>query len=459
MPDELIVALSQVSIPQENLVYESAEERATFGLFSVVANNHLLTAGEDIDTKELRHGPYVSGYPLADWLEWNWWRLRWEIGQPSDENAMHRWNFAHRMPTIGEGYAWPNITIFSDGVHSSLFSTPSRSPETSLFRYIGASGQTVPTVSLETAIDGFVEDTLARLGEAGIRESNLHGLWNELKTERADPELIRFRRLEAQLGYDPDEAEEAAIRLRLDDAPRLGEEALGEIAADATLGDNALSNMMTAGDFENIARQNGFEANPNDAITLSDNTNLLQPGQVEAWRWGKRAAQEIRAQGCLDGESVSDATLVSFAGIVSNAISSQRRNSSKISFALDFDGGTQVSLRSRRETGRRFDLARLIGDRVLHTQRSAPAEPLLPATRASSYRQKAQRAFAAELLSPFAFVEDMLHGDYSEEKQNEVAGHFDVSPMTIQTQLVNHRRISLDDAPDVVYTSRFTSVT
>ncbi len=457
MLGELIVALSQVSISQENLVHESAEERATFGLFSVIANNHLLTEGVEVDKQELRHGPYVSGYPIADWLAWNWWRLRWEIGQPSDENAVRRWNFAHRMSTIGDGYVWPNITIFSDGVHSSLFSMPSRSPETSLFRYIGASGQTVLAVSLETAIDGFVEDILIRFEGAGIRESNLHRLWNELKMERVDPELTRFRRLEAQLGYDPDEAEEAAIRLRLDDAPRLGEEALGEIAADATLGDNALGNMMTAGDFENIARQNGFEANPNDAITLSDSADLPQLGQVEAWRWGEHAAQAIRAQERLDGESVSDTTLVGFAGIVSNAISSQRRHSFKISFALDFDSGTRVSLRSHRKTGRRFDLARLIGDRLLHTQRSTPAEPLLPATRASSYRQKAQRAFAAEFLSPFAFVEDMLGGDYSEEKQNEVANHFDVSPMTIQTQLVNHRRISLDDAPNIVDHSRFAS--
>lgn len=457
MPDELIVALSQVSIPQENLVYESTEERATYGLFSVTANDHLLTEGVEVDKQELRHGPYVSGYPIADWLAWNWWRLRWEVGQPSDENAVRRWNFAHRMSTIGEGYAWPNITIFSDGVHSSLFSTPSRSPETSLFRYIGASGQTVPAVSLETAIDGFVEDILTRLERAGIRESNLHGLWNELKTERAHPELTRFRRLEAQLGYDPDEAEEAAIRLRLDDAPRLGEEALGEIAADATLDDNALSNMMTASDFENIARRNSFEANPNDAITLSDNTNLLQPGQVEAWRWGEQAAQAIRAQERLDGEPVSETTLAGFAGSVSQAISSQRWHSCKISFALDCDDGTRVSLRSRRQTGKRFDLARLIGDRLLQTQRSAPAEPLSPATRASSYRQKAQRAFAAEFLSPFAFVEEMLGGDYSEEKQNEVADHFDVSPMTIQTQLVNHRRISLDDAPNIVGHARFAS--
>ena len=42
----------------------------------------------------------------------------------------------------------------------------------------------------------------------------------------------------------------------------------------------------------------------------------------------------------------------------------------------------------------------------------------------------------------------MLGGDYSEEKQDEVAEHFSVSPMTIQAQLVNHGRINQEDAPD-----------
>ena len=78
------------------------------------------------------------------------------------------------------------------------------------------------------------------------------------------------------------------------------------------------------------------------------------------------------------------------------------------------------------------------------------SERLFPATRAYSYRQKMQRAFAAELLSPFASVAEMLRGDYSEESQNAVAEHFTVSPMTIRTQLVNHRCIDREDAPDIV---------
>ena len=61
-----------------------------------------------------------------------------------------------------------------------------------------------------------------------------------------------------------------------------------------------------------------------------------------------------------------------------------------------------------------------------------------------------KRAFAAELLCPFASMDDMLRGDYSEESQSAVAEHFNVSPWTIGTQLVNHHRIDREDAPGIV---------
>lgn len=441
-----------VSLSCEKLETGSAEERATFGLFAMTANERLLTAGEDPCRKELRHGPHVSGYPIAEWIAWNWWRLRWEgkVGRPSDENAASRWDFAHRMSTIGEGYAWPNITIFSDGVYSFLISEPLRSPETTLFHYIGAERQRVPAENLKTAFDGFVNDILDRLEESKVRETNLHRLWNDLKEERENPGLARFRRLEAQLGFEPDEADEVAIRRHLDDATMLGEEALGEIAADATFDDDALNAMMSATDITNIGKQNGFEANSNDVIALDNAPDMPQPGQVEAWRLGENLAQRLRDQENLDGRPICDKVLASFAGSSSDAISQQSEHSHKISFALDGENThSLIYLRSKWETGQRFDLARLIGDRILHKQINNSTEPLLPATRARSYRQKMQRAFAAELLSPFAFADDMMKGDYSDEKQTEVAEHFRVSTMTIRSQLVNHGRIDLDDAPDI----------
>ena len=106
-------------------------------------------------------------------------------------------------------------------------------------------------------------------------------------------------------------------------------------------------------------------------------------------------------------------------------------------------------LRSRWKTGRRFELARLIGDRVLAARADRPAETLFPATRTYSYRQRAQRAFAAELLSPFAAVDDMLADDLSEDRQTDASRHFGVSPTTIRIRLVNHGRLDREDAPEI----------
>ncbi len=458
MSSELTMSLSP-----EVLDFGSQEERATFGLFAVTAYNHLLTAGQDVERKELRHGPFVSGYPIAEWLVWNWWRLRWEIGRPSDKVGMSRWDFAHRMPTIGEGYAWPNITISSDGVQSFLVSEPSRSPEVVMFRYLGAPVRLpVPATELEDAIDGFVEDILTRLAQENVGETNLHRLWEDLRAERGDPDLARFRRLEAQLRNEPDEGDEDMIRLHLNDATELGEDALGEIAAHAAASVSDGNGMIRPADFARLATRSGFEADPSDAITLEnwtlDNqTDTTQSGEIEAWRLGERCARRIRDQEKLDGLPMNDETLTAFAGATKNTLAGRGGHPSKISFALDGEyGRSLVWLRSGPRTGRRFDLARLIGDRVLRNQMNRSPEPLLPATRSTSYRQKMQRAFAAELLSPFVSVDEMMSGDYSEERQNQVAKYFHVSPMTIRTQLVNHHRIDREDAPDIVARSPFS---
>ena len=443
MPDELTISVSS-----EALDSGSAEEQATFGMLVMAANGRPLTAGMDTAGDTLNLGPYVSGYPFAEWLAWNWWRLRWELGRPAAESAARRWDFAHRMSTIGEGYAWPNIAIFSDGRRSFLVSEPSQNPDSVMFRYIGTSRrEAVSAESLEAAIDQFAEAVLTRLDGRELRDTNLHRLWSDLKTEREDLELARFRRLEAQLGYDPDEADEGDIRDRLNDADAIGEEALGEVAADEA----AHGGTMSAKDIENVAKRSGFDANSNDAVVLSDPANAPRPGEIQAWRIGQRLARSIRSQEGLNGQALPDKRLAEFAGTRTNAISKKGKRSAGISFALDRDGGrSRISLKSRWKTGRRFELARLIGDRIFGNQIAGCVEPLYPATRTYSYRQKVQRAFAAELLSPFEAVNDMLDGDYSEEKQNEVAEHFAVSPLTIRTQLVNHRRIGREDAPDVV---------
>ena len=96
----------------ETLDRGSEEESSTFGAFVLKANGRRLTEGVGVDENELRPGPYVSGYHIAQWLAWNWWRLLWE-SRPAGE-AGRAWDFAHRLSSIGEGYVWPNVEISSD---------------------------------------------------------------------------------------------------------------------------------------------------------------------------------------------------------------------------------------------------------------------------------------------------------------------------------------------------------
>ena len=444
MPSELKISLSY-----EPLDEGSAEEKATFGMLSMTANGRLLTVVEDIERVEI--GPCVAGYPLAEWLLWNWWRLRWEFGRrPSGEDAALDWDSTHCMSAVGDSYVWPNIAIFSDGPMSFLISEPSQEPYAASFRYVGSPRrEAVPAASLESAIDDFAKNILACLDERKLKSTNLHRLWNDLTVERREPELARFRRLEAQFGYDPDKVDECLIRQHLAGADELGEEAWGEVAADAALRGRALDDMVSAQDITETAKRNGFDADPKDAVTLPDGTELPSAPNGETWRVGYGMAQAVRDREGLDGLPITDARLAALSGTTAKAIERTSKRWNGPCFALDRPGGGRLALRSKWKTGRRFELARLLCDRLFAARSGRPTEALHPATRTCSYRQKVQRAFAAELLSPFAAVDDMMAGDLSEDRQIETARRFGVSQMTVRSQLVNHGRLDRENAPDI----------
>ena len=435
------------SLDPETLDEGSAEEKAGFGTIKVVADGRCLTKGFDGHAGSYREGPLVSGYHLAEWLVWNWWRLRWEPPRPHAHRTLE-WALAHRMSTIGEGYVWPNVTIDSDGFRTVLTSERSLERDPGPFRYDGRPEAVVlPSSCLESAIDRFALEILARLEEARLDDTNLHRLWRDLRIEREDPAVSRFRRLEALLGRDPDEADAEEIERCLADAAALGEDALEEVAAGTEPRAQGPIDMLSAERIEEIAKRQGFDAKPADTVRLTRGANNIPTwGKVAAWNVGKAVASAVRRQEALGADPIANARLAELAGTTAGTISDHAKRSDELAFALDRNGeGTRITLRAKWETGRRFELARLIGDRLFGDSRR-----LFPATQAYSYRQKAQRTFAAELLSPFEEVDDMLGGDTSDERQEDIARHYQVSPMTIRTLLVNNGRIPRQDAPDLL---------
>ena len=118
-----------------------------------------------------------------------------------------------------------------------------------------------------------------------------------------------------------------------------------------------------------------------------------------------------------------------------------------LSFEWEMGDRGQMALRSKWVTGRRFDLARLLAERLLSPD---GMEPLRAVTRSYTYRHKAQRAFAAEFLAPIEAVDAFLGGDYSEDRQSEAAEHFQVSAYTIRSLLVNNNRLGRQGALDAL---------
>ena len=413
----------------------SPEERAGFAALGISAYGVCLTAGHDRLLQSIRQAPFLSAYHLAEWLAWNWWRLRWEPRKAGVE-----WELSHDMASIGNGYIWPNIQIASDGNTIALVAKPTPERENTPYRYINDVTSLISAAEFEGEVDLFIEAVIRRLESLQIVESNLADIWRSVLLERQDPERSRYRKLEALLGEDPDEMDETVLRRWLADASLTGQAALEEIAASRVLGQELpdLRHLLE------VARSKGAHANPADRATFAPGTDLRK-GASPAWEVGVTSARLFRTQLGLGAQPLSNQLLAEIYGTGADLLNETKESlGMDLSLALVEANETRVLLRSKWQTGRRFELARLLADALLYPD----TDPLSPATRSTTYRQKAQRAFAAELLCPISAVDEVLAGDYSMESQQDAAHHFNVSELTVRTQLANNDRISRSELSD-----------
>lgn len=411
------------------------EERSCFAALGIQANDIWLTEGRDSLANRLRQGPLLSTYHLAEWFAWNWWRLRWEPRTSSED-----WRFSHKMSNVGGGYVWPNITIFSDGERTALIARATKERPETPFRYITDVAAVIPSADFEEEVDNFLDQVLARLESMGIANTNLARVWSDVCDERKNPEIARMRKIEALLGNDPDESSTDTVARIISDAGILGIGAIEELAADHGHAQNVV--VPSAGNLIRIAEHSGFNASLASMVSLSKPLREFEKlSQVPAWLVGARVAQALTAQERMGDGPISNDRLADMLAVERNALDHREATPLYMSYVLDTHKEySRIVLRSKWHEGRRFELARLLGDRLMSREGS-----LFPATRAYTYRQKAQRSFAAELLSPFDAVFNMLQGDYSVENQSDVAAYFDVSDLTIRTQLVNHKILERED--------------
>jgi len=414
----------------ERLDSGAPEERACFAALSIRFGQVCLTEADDRFVGRVRQDIPLSAYKMAEWLAWNWWRLRWE-SRRDDEG----WRLAHRMTTIGGGYVWPNITVVSDGERVALIAKPTQARATEPVRYISDVAVVVQAAEFEGMIDNFLAQVCGQLRSENICDTNVDRLWAEISEERRDPEATKWRKFEAMAGYEPGEAPSSIIESLIADAGDLGQGAVAEVATSRAAGEEIVSAVQ----LREHATSMGFVACPSDAVRLSSPLSPL--GDKAAWKRGAEAAGILRKQEQLGAAPISNQRLGEMAGVRKEAITNNK-STTYFSFALDETQQTgHVAFRSKWEAGRRFELARLLGDRIAGWS----PERLYPATRGHTYRQKFQRSFAAELLCPFDALNEMLRRDYSLEAIEDAAAHFTVSERTIRTLLVNHGCLDRED--------------
>ncbi|MBI1292851.1 hypothetical protein GC173_16685 [bacterium] len=303
--------------------------------------------------------------------------------------------------------------------------------------------------AFEAVIDSFVEGVLARLGDFGLKESGLSSLWAEVREERhGSKEVQRLRKLEAMAGYDPDAAPDA-LAADLRSAPdMLGEGAVGEIAASARHDlvkvlkpIRALVKGKRAG-----ADSGGFPAR----------LPALEVGKArgnrndEPWLQAYRAARFARRHWGLGSGPISDKQLASLIDAPPDVFSRSQRTALSLPMAVRAgDGTAQIYLDGTYPTTKRFAVGRLLGDQLL----AGYDEPLIPATKAKTVRQRLQRAFSQELLCPVDAIKDRLWNKgkrASDDEIQRVADEFGVSPRLVSTTLVNNRVLDRD-ALDYTY--------
>lgn len=417
------------------------EVRATAALLDMYVDTISLTRNQDIWAETVRDNVFVSAYPLAMWFASSWWRLNHEPLPPQQPG--HDWRMVHELGAANHGFVWPRVVFIPDGEAIHVWAGASMTPDQSV-QYLQTLDvpRTIALPGFQQSLERFIHSVLARLDAKGLAGSNLAHLWALVQEDLADPDAARRRKLEAELGFDPEECPEQALNAALQWASQVGDAALSELAP-AIAASGASPDLALIGQ---LASAGGIVGTPEIS---PDSIVHLEHGAP--WERAIHDARMLRHQlGNVSGP-VCNSSLHDLLGMSSEAAAnwSVPVGRSPVAVAIPVnDRQLQFVPRKRSPAGRRFELARFLGEYLSPSTQKAH---WLASTDLSTFRQKYQRAFAAEFLCPIDSLTSFLGGDFSSYAIEEAAAEFDVSEKTIESLLLNNGYVHHHGADGLPY--------
>lgn len=380
----------------------------------------------------------ASTTALAFWLADNWWRLRWETIRDSRLPSVD-WRLRHELNSASGGALWPPTMIFSVGDRIAFAPSVGKSSVGGPQSYFDFKVAMVAADEYERELDSLFKAVLEHCAKCVDGEA-LRTLLKQIASEREDPELAAWRRLEACLGFDPDAAPDEVINalVKLEDV--VGEECVEE-AAHAQPGEGAAHSLSLAIE---ASRESKIEVD----LTLADSLrrDCILPRTASPWKMAEAAATELRSiigstKGFLDHAVFADIFKARWDDLKS-ATSTAR----KLPYGarIGDEKKSNVALQTTKPYDRRFELARQFADALWRKDADFGI-----VSRSKSDRQKFQRAFAHNLLCPFDYLQRVI--DVNEptiEIMQKAARMFGVHPSVVRNQLVYKGYIPFENTND-----------
>lgn len=376
---------------------------------------------------------------LAFWFCDNWWRLRWETRPNTGPTP--GWRLAHELASVGGGFAWPQLAIWGDVDRVGLLARADPVGVVGPVRYLTDAIFFIKASSFEDEVDNFLDRVADETTGFGSDRAALGALIAALRAERGDPEIALWRRLEARLGYDPDQAHDAVIEAAAALAGTHGLEAVEEAVAaepDAQAPERLAAQIEHARSRGQVCDFSGVLA----AVQAPPHNPPEPP-----WLAAEVTAARVRTLGGITPGPIPTRRLAEILGTTAYSFRNTPREEDR-AYGLRLHAGRggqqRVSLRTRSPRGRRFELCRALGDALW-----SPEEQLGPMTPTTTARQKFQRAFAQALLCPAEDVRAFLATeDPTPDDISAAADHFAVNESVIRTLAVNKGWIGREQLQD-----------
>ena len=411
------------------------ELSATWASLRIYAGDSVITRVLDARAKTVRDFVYVPLYPLAEWLATNWWFLTQEINNPEkeDDPDFHR---RHALSASREGYAFPNIEVFSSGGWTRLAWKQGLSPWIKV-EFLDQGEIQIDSSEFRDTCAGVVDQVIRRLVSFDIEETFLQEEWTAIQA--VDRDESEFCEIAAGLGLDPYALDDAKRALVLELAEKLSgavlEEAVAALDPQTLLeGCSAITGAIAG------TKSNGLLL---ERLGLIHKKVHLDEGMVglHPWKAGYDLARRLRQSLELDGTPLP--TMPQLAEVIGEA----PELIDKVTKPVDLHGAALVDgviawnddqtpafgFRQLGERSRRFHFCRALAEVLA----SPSTDTLL--TKANSERQQLNRAFAAEFLAPSSGLQARISGPTVDGDQiDELADEFGVSSRVIEHQVQNH---------------------